>query len=103
MREWSQLRWFEIPALVTLRSRCCPGAITDLPTVSAACPGFPEAVNALATAAVSGADLDEPVRAYRKVVSCLSNTGDSASFGQDGAMTGGEDTTFRAFVAHLHK
>lgn len=100
MRDWARFRWFELPVYATLRARCCPSAPPiEVPRSSPACPPPGVAIGALGAAAADpAADLDGPMRQYKRVISCLVETGEFPAFGQSGPLGGGEESTFRAFV-----
>lgn len=100
MREYALYRWFELPAAATLRAACCPNATpSPAPKLSGACSSPTETVWTLALAAATkGADLEVPVRQYRRMAACMLGSGEAGVVGQTDAMTGGEETAFRALV-----
>ena len=100
MREWSRYRWYELPVYATVRARCCPGAPpVEPPAISTTCAAPRETLNAVAAAAASGTDLEPALRQYRRLVSCLMESGDFPAFGQEGPIGGGEEASYRAVVA----
>jgi hypothetical protein len=105
MREWSSYGWFELPVYATVRARCCPGAPPiDVPRVLGSTCTVPDrAIHELGIAAAEGAELQAPIRTYRKLVACLVEEGDSPAYGQSGPIGGAEETWFRALVARGRK
>ena len=98
MNEYVRYHWFELPVYATLRASCCaPAALEIPPALKCASPA--PAIEALAAAAAAHASLDEPVRAYRKIIECLVGRGEQSLYGETEGVRGGQETAFRAFAA----
>jgi hypothetical protein len=95
-----ELGWFELPVYATLRAGCCPGAPPiELPQVlGSTCAPPGDAIHALGVATAEGGDVTAAIRAYRKNVSCLVETGSSLAYGQRGPIDPAEEPAFRAFA-----
>lgn len=103
MREWAMLGWYELPAFVSIRARCCAGAEpVVLPASDGTCRSLEEVLRDLGQRVVESADdaaLEEAVDAYSKTIFCLMKTGTARLYGRYPTPRGGEDTTFRKTLA----
>jgi eukaryotic-like serine/threonine-protein kinase len=108
MRDWALLGWYDLPAVVALRTRCCPSAKPlHLPEM-ALCTPVAGVLDAITSAAEKAADptdrtLLAAVTAYTNDVYCIVRSGMGFRFGHRDNPEGGQDTTFLRFLGRFIK
>ncbi|MFW5739131.1 MAG: hypothetical protein ACOC1F_02060, partial [Myxococcota bacterium] len=71
MMEWSNLRWYQMGAVATIRGRCCPPRTPpiELPETAAPCDGMAETLQQIANTAAT-ADPEALAESYSLDIYC---------------------------------
>ena len=105
MHEWSLFGWYEMAAFAVARTACCkdPSRLATGQVVTNC--ALDAALDTLGKAAIGTDDkaLQDALRGYRDVITCLVHAGTALAFGQTGPPDPGAAATFDRFIARLHK
>jgi hypothetical protein len=103
MNVWSRLRWYGMATFRVIQQTCCHSdteatELVELPNPPL-CPAAAPALNELARAVVSGKPYDDALIQYRRTMACQSFRGRETTFGVVGALGGGQEEAFLAWIA----